>query len=153
MTGISIGSFLWVSVVAGIIGTAGMTLLLTLITKSGLANADMVRAIGSIATKRFESAYGYGLLIHFIFGIVFAFIYTIIIVSLPFRSYFSQAAAGTILGYMHGGVMAFVLVVMVSEHHPMEEFRKTGFSVAAAHVAAHILYGFLVGSTIYFIGY
>ena len=49
--------------------------------------------------------------------------------------------------------MGFVLVTAVAENHPLPEFQQAGFSVAVAHWAAHIVYGFVVGLTIGVIGY
>ena len=38
------------TIVAGVVGTAGMSLVMWLITISGIANAAMIRAIGSLFT-------------------------------------------------------------------------------------------------------
>ena len=77
MSNLSVGGILWVSFVAGIIATLGMEMLLRKITVAGWANADMVRAIGSIFTKSLDSAYKVGIIIHTISGIIFAFVYTL----------------------------------------------------------------------------
>ncbi len=58
-----ISHIIWMSIWAGIIGTAGMEVLLQSITKSGMANADMARAIGSLFTKKLESSYRVGIML------------------------------------------------------------------------------------------
>ena len=44
------------TIIAGLIGTGGMTLVMWLIQKSGMANADMVRAIGSIFSRNLDES-------------------------------------------------------------------------------------------------
>ncbi len=150
MSNLSTGGILWISVVSGIIATLGMELFLRKITRSGLANADMVRAIGSIFTKSLDTAYRVGIIIHIISGIFFAFVYTLIISLVGVHGFLSSAGAGLLIGFIHGAVVGFMLVVTVAEHHPLPEFREAGFSVAVAHWGAHLLYGLLVGIVVGF---
>lgn len=153
MLSISIKTFLWLGIVSGIIATGGMTVLLTLITKLGVANADMVRAVGSLFTKSLKNAVPVGLIIHFISGIIFALLYTLLIVSFQVQGFLSILKAGALIGFIHGAVVCFLLVAAVSENHPVKEFREAGFSVAVAHWFIHIVYGLLVGIMIGLIGY
>lgn len=153
MKDIALGRIIWLAVWAGIIGTAGMEIFLQRITKSGAANADMSRAIGSIFTKSLETAYGIGIIIQTISGIIFAFIYTLVIVYFNIHGYLGNALAGLLIGFIHGAVVGFLLVSAVAEHHPLPEFREAGFNVAVAHWAGHLVYGFLVGSVIGLLGF
>lgn len=148
MNELAIGEILRLGVIAGIVGTAGMTIMLNIITKSKWANADMVRAIGSIFTKDLNSAFTVGLIAHTIVGIIIGIFYAFAIISFNLNSLIDVTAAGVIISVFHGAVVSLLLVVSVAEHHPVEQFRQAGFSVAAAHLAAHIVYGFLVGLTI-----
>ncbi len=145
MESVSIGQIIWRSVWAGIIATAGMEVFLQSITKSGIANADMTRAVGSFFTKSLDTAYKVGILIQTFSGIIFAFIYTVIITYFGVKGILNNAGAGALIGFIHGAVVGFVLVATVAENHPLPEFREAGFAVAVVHWAAHILYGLLVG--------
>ncbi|MEO8398821.1 MAG: hypothetical protein ABI550_03290 [Ignavibacteriaceae bacterium] len=145
---ISAGTYIWLSIVAGIIGTTGMTLFLYVVTKSDVANADMVKAIGSLFTKSLQSATGVGLVIHFISGIIFAFFYILAISAFQVQGFLSNVGAGLLIGFIHGAVVSFLLVASVAEHHPLPQFQKAGFSVAAAHWIAHLIYGLLIGIVI-----
>ena len=58
---------------AGFIATAGITLVLWAINKTGWTNADMIRAIGSFFTKSYERSLGIGLVIHFGQGLIVRF--------------------------------------------------------------------------------
>jgi len=140
--------FLFVGIMAGVLGTSGMTFAMHLITKTGLTNADMVRAIGSIFTRSLESSTMVGFFVHYTAGIAFALAYIIIFNVFGVVGFLTVTIAGMILGFIHGFVVSFLLVVSVAEHHPLEEFRKAGFSVAAAHIVGHIVYGILVGAVV-----
>ncbi len=153
MNNLVFSRIVWLAVWSGIIGTAGMEIFLQRITKSGVANADMSRAIGSIFTKTIESAYGFGIVIQTLSGIIFAFFYTLAIVYFNIHGYLGNALAGLLIGFIHGAVVGFILVSAVAEHHPLPEFREAGFNVAVAHWAGHLVYGFLVGSVIGLLGF
>ena len=60
----------------GIVATACMSLFLYFIHWSGFANGDMVRALGSWVTRRYENSLPIGWMIHFSAGAVFSVIYT-----------------------------------------------------------------------------
>jgi len=138
-------NFLIVGLLAGVVGTSGMTFVMHLITKTGITNADMVRAVGSIFTRTLDSATFVGFFVHYTMGIAFAFVYILAFNMFGVAGFITTAIAGMILGFIHGFVVSFLLVVSVAEHHPLEQFRKAGFSVAAAHIAGHVVYGILVG--------
>lgn len=134
-----------ITILAGIIGTAGMSILLWVITRTGIANAAMIRAIGSIFTKSYTESFGPGLAVHFIVGIIIAFIYVALISLFAPTSIAGAIALGGMIGVFHGVAFGFVLVIAVAEHHPLEQFRKAGFEVAIAHFLGHVIYGLLVG--------
>lgn len=142
------GHLIWMAIWAGIVGTVGMELLLRSITKSGLASADMARAIGSVFTKSLDSAYGLGMVIQTFNGIIFGVIYTGIITYMNIHGFINCAGAGLLIGFIHGAVVGFVLVAVVAEHHPLPKFRDAGFEVAIAHWAGHLAYGLMVGAVI-----
>jgi hypothetical protein len=149
MTNVSvILEFLFFSVVAGVVGTGGMTFTMYLINKMGVANARMVIAIGSIITKTRENAIRVGLVMHFTAGIAFAILYTIFFSVYGINNLLQFVGVGFGFGFIHGFVLSFILVIAVAEHHPLEEFRQAGFSVAVAHVVGHMVYGTLVGLVI-----
>ena len=140
--------FLLFSVIAGVVGTGGMTFVMYLINKMGVTNARMVIAIGSIMTKTRENAIRVGLIMHFTAGVIFAILYTIFFSVYGISGLLQFVGVGFGFGFIHGFVMSFILVIAVAEHHPLEEFRDAGFAVAIAHVAGHLVYGTLVGLVI-----
>ena len=148
-----VDNFIWTALIAGFIGTLGMTGFLTVITKSGITNADMVRAIGSLFTKSLESSFKVGFIIHTSAGIIFGTLYTFAITSFEVHGLLSSIGAGMLIGFIHGAVVSFMLVAAVAEHHPLREFQQAGFSVAVAHWAGHLFHGILVGLVIGLVGY
>lgn len=141
----SFGEIVWIGIIAGLIGTAGMTLFLTIVTKSGIAHADMVRSVGSLFTRSLDNSYKTGIIIHTGWGIFFGIIYTFIISNFNLSSIFLIISVGFLIGFIHGFAVSLLLVIAVAEHHPVEQFRTPGFAVAVAHFVAHLIYGTLVG--------
>ncbi len=137
-----------VTAMAGVIGTAGMSIALWGISHTGIANAAMIRAIGSLFTRSYEDSFGLGLTVHFIVGIIIAFVYIALISLLEPVSLAGAIAYGGMIGLAHGVAFGFLLVVAVAEHHPLEQFRKAGLEVAIAHFIGHVIYGVLVGAVV-----
>jgi uncharacterized membrane protein YagU involved in acid resistance len=130
---------------AGVVGTALMTGAMWFIHRRGWANADMTRALGSLVTRRYERSLGPGLLVHFAGGVVFAIPYLLIMRSTGFAGLSAYLAVGGAIGAFHGLAMAYVLMALMADKHPLEQFRKAGPEVGAAHIAGHVAYGLGVG--------
>jgi len=129
---------------AGIIATAGMTLLLWLIDKTGKVNANMVRALGSAITRSLETSLWPGIIIQLVSGVVFAYLYILALNVLQLREVASLIIAGGVIGFAHGFAFSFIMVIL-AEHHPVERFQSASFQVAIVHFFAHIIYGVIVG--------
>ncbi|MDJ0523560.1 MAG: hypothetical protein QNJ90_15935 [Planctomycetota bacterium] len=136
------------TVIAGAIGTVAMSILMSTIHWAKLANADMIRALGSMATAKYENSFGPGLVIHFTSGILFAFPYAIFLSLVMEPSFLSMSTMGAVLGLFHGIVVSFLLLAVVRGLHPLERFRKAGLQVAVAHIAGHVGYGFVLGAAL-----
>jgi hypothetical protein len=143
-----IGKYLLWSVVAGGLGVGVMTAVLWMITKSGISNARMVVAVGSLLTRGYEKAALVGGFVHTAAGIFFGLGYTYLLVAIGHAGVLPNILFGGLIGGVHGLVMALVLVAAVAEEHPMEEFQQRGFDVAVSHWFAHVAYGLVVGGVI-----
>ena len=130
---------------AGLVGTSLMSLVMALIHLTGWANADMIRAIGSLATKRYDNALLAGLFIHLAVGVCFAFGYAGISTALLQGKTDGIGMVCTLIGLLHGILMGIVLLAVGSKQHPIERFRNAGFEVAVAHIVGHVAYGMGVG--------
>ena len=139
-------------ILAGLAGTAVMTLLMRLIGRLGRAEVDMVRAIGSVFTGSLDRSLLVGATLYTLGGIVFALLYALVMSFVPVDGFWAIFGVCTLLGFVHGFVMSLLLVVAVAEHHPVERFRDVGFSVAFAHLVGHVSYGAGVGAILGAIG-
>lgn len=130
---------------AGLAATGVMTGVLYAIHSLKIANADMIRAIGSLVTKKDAKALSTGLVIHFSVGVLFAVIYAVLISFLRSAGFEQVVAASFAISIFHGLVFAMVLVILVAEHHPLERFKAAGPAVAISHFVAHLFYGLTLG--------
>lgn len=137
-------NLVYIAIIAGFVATTGITILLWLIDKTNLANANMVRAVGSAVTRSYKSSMIPGFVIQFSLGVIFAIAYIYILQQFQMSGTFSLAFAGGLIGLGHGFAFSFIMVIL-AEHHPVEKFQNASFQVAIAHFFAHILYGFLIG--------
>jgi hypothetical protein len=143
--------FVILAIVAGVTGTVAMSLMMWFIHQRGWANADMIRAVGSMVTRRYDNALVPGLFLHLLAGILFAIPYLIIMRATGISNWFVIMQIGLAIGTMHGAAMVFVLMAM-AEKHPLEQFRVAGPAVGWAHVIGHMAYGTGVGLAVGFIG-
>jgi len=135
-------------VFGGLVATAAMTGILYVITTSGKANADMVRALGSLLTKSLDNAMAAGFVFHFLGGAFWAVVYTLFLTAFQSPDIFTMTVLGGALGLFHGVIFALAMVIFVAENHPVERFREAGPRVAVAHLIGHIVYGIVLGAWI-----
>lgn len=133
---------------AGVMGTVAMSVAMGLVSFSWNATWDMVRAVGSLFTKRYKDSFTTGLMLHLLTGIFFAFVYTSVWQIFHFQTAASYLLAGLITGFSHGFMMSFVLTIAVAEHHPIARFRVIGYGVAVSYIVGHTIYGTVVGMVI-----
>jgi uncharacterized membrane protein YagU involved in acid resistance len=132
-------------VVAGVTGTTLMTMTMWFTHRQGWANADMIRAIGTLVTRRYERSLGPGLVIHYVAGCLFAIPYLLVIRALGGMSFMQNVMVCGAIGIFHSAAMLFVLMALFGDNHPIERFRKASTEVAAAYIVGHIVYGVGVG--------
>jgi hypothetical protein len=143
--------FVILAIVAGLTGTIFMSLVMWFIHERGWANADMIRAVGSLVTKRYDNALLPGLLLHMAAGCIFALFYVYVMRATGITNWFVLMQIGLAIGTMHGAAMVFILMAM-AEKHPLEQFRTAGPAVGWAHVVGHMAYGTGVGLAVGLIG-
>jgi hypothetical protein len=132
-------------VIAGLLATTTMIVVMDLIHRLKWANADMVRAIGSLYTRSYEMSWVPGLLIQYCAGLSFAFLYALLIGMAPVSTGGGIFIVSLLAGLVHGITVSLFLTILVAEYHPLREFRNAGVGVALAHVAGHVFYGGSLG--------
>lgn len=144
----NLAEYATISLIAGVVATAGITIYSSFITKLGWANTDMVRAIGGLYSRSHDSAKSVGMVVHFVAGLIFAALYVFIMHQLlSVDSVFLGVVIGTVIGFVHGFAFSFVMVI-IAEHHPLEEFRNTDHRIVAFHLLGHVVYGMLIGAVV-----
>lgn len=139
------GNFLLTALAAGVIGGLAMEGAMWLISRAGLAKGDMILALGSMVTKTRARAYRVGLGIHVVAAIGFALAYTFLMVALGYTALPASLMIGLGVSLLHGIVVSLMLVWVVADHHPLEEFQEADLLVGLTHVVGHVAYGIAVG--------
>ncbi len=137
--------YLCTALVAGIVGGIAMELAMWAISRAGLAKGDMVLALGSLLTKTRENAYRVGLIIHATSSVGFALVYTLLMVTLGYTHLPLSLMLGLGVGALHGLIVSLMLVWVVSDRHPLEEFKEADLLVGLTHFAGHVVYGAVIG--------
>ena len=137
--------YLCTALVAGAAGGLAMEGAMWLIAKAGLARGDMILALGSLLTKSRDHAYRVGLIVHATAAIGFAFVYTLLLITLGYTDMPQSLMLGLGAGIFHGIIVSLMLVWVVSDHHPLEEFKEADLLVGLSHFAGHVAYGAVVG--------
>jgi hypothetical protein len=137
--------YLLVSLAAGVLGGLAMEVAMWLIARAGLARGDMILALGSLVSKSRDNAYRVGLIIHVTAAIGFALVYALLMVTLGYTHLPLSLMLGLGVGVLHGIIVSLILVWIVADHHPLEEFQEADLLVGLTHLAGHAAYGATVG--------
>jgi hypothetical protein len=137
--------YLVTSLLAGVLGGLAMEGAMWLVARAGLARGDMILALGSLLTKSRDNAYRVGLVIHATAAVGFALVYTLLMVTLGYSHLPMSLMLGLGVGVLHGIIVSLMLVWIVADQHPLEEFREADLLVGLSHVAGHAAYGAAVG--------
>ena len=141
-------TYLLTSLVAGLLGGAAMELTMWLISRGGWAKGDMIVALGSLVTKSRENAHRVGAILHAISAVGFAAVYVMLMIALGLTHLPQSLMLGLGVGVFHGMLVSLMLVWIVAEQHPLEEFNEAGFAVGLTHFAGHVAFGGVVGAVV-----
>src|SRR4051812_43246625 len=145
MTAMFLLKYLIIALVAGVLGGLAMECVMWIISRAGLAKGDMILALGSMITKTRERAYRVGFVVHGMAAIGFALVYVLLMVTLGYTHLPASLMLGLAVGTLHGIIVSLGIVWVVSDQHPLEEFREADLLVGLTHVAGHVAYGAMVG--------
>lgn len=140
-----IALYVFTSLVAGLLGGAAMQVAMWLITRSGWAKGDMILALGSLLTKSRANATMVGRAVHLASAVAFAFVYALLMLFAGFTALPQSLMLGIGIGFAHGMIVSLILIWVVADHHPLEEFREADLAIGLSHLVGHIAYGAFVG--------
>ena len=138
-------NYLLTSVVAGVLGGSAMLFAMWLMTHGGLAKGNMIVALGGMVTRSRESALRVGLMLHTLSAVGFAMVYAMLMLWLGGTAMPTAVVLGVGAGFFHGLIVSLMLVWVVAEGHPFEEYNEAGLAVGLSHLLGHIVYGAVVG--------
>ena len=133
------------AVMAGLLGAGAMWAVMRLIERAGPPTGGMVVAVGSLLTKSRESALPTGILVYLASAGIFGLIYTLLMIRLELTAWPHAFFTGAGFGFFHGLVVSLGLTWIVSDNHPLEEFRNVTPLIFLSHFAGHIVFGAVVG--------
>lgn len=145
MTAMFLVKYLCTALVAGVGGGLAMQLAMRLIAHGGHVKGDMILALGSLITKTRDNAYRVGLIVHVTAAIGFGLVYTLLMVTLGYTHLPLSLMLGLGVGALHGLIVSLMLVWVVADQHPLEEFKETDLLVGLSHMAGHVAYGAAIG--------
>lgn len=148
------------SVAAGLIATSVMVFFLYLPLVWRGSYYDVLGALGSAITRRIDAQarflgglvyFGGGMLIAIFYGwVVLALMQNVVIApefnilpGLPTDINLFYPLLGLVIGLGHGILVAFFVVIIVIEHHPLEQFRAR-FILVISQLISHIAFGVTV---------
>ena len=106
---------------------------------------DMILALGSLLTKTRDNAYRVGLVVHATAAVGFALVYTLLMVTLGYTQLPMSFMLGLGVGVLHGLLVSLMLVWVVADQHPLEEFKEADLLIGLSHFAGHVAYGAVIG--------
>lgn len=145
MTAMFLVKYLGTALVAGVIGGLAMQLTMWLIARGGHVKGDMILALGSLITKSRDNAYRVGLIVHATAAIGFGLVYTLLMITLGYTGLPLSLMLGLGVGALHGLIVSLMLVWVVADQHPLEEFKEADLLVGLSHMAGHVAFGGVIG--------
>ena len=138
-------NYVLTSLVAGVLGGTAMLVVMSLMTQAGLARGNMIVALGGIVTRSRGNAFRVGLMLHTLSAIGFAMVYAMLMLWLGATDMPNALFIGVGAGFFHGLIVSLMLVWVVAEGHPFEEYNDAGLAVGLSHLVGHVAYGIVVG--------
>lgn len=126
---------------SGLLAAGVMAMFLVAIEKLGWAKSDMFWTLGKIFSNDKKKAKAIALLIHATAGVVFALGYVLLWSVYSPLDYNNFISAGILTGALHGAMVAVSLIIMVTG-------RNKGWNVAMTQVAAHTIFGLVLGGIV-----
>lgn len=133
--------------IAGLAGSLVMMAVMKSPSYLHIPETRMVSAVGSYFTHDKKNAQVAGTAIHMAMGIIFAYGYMLLMSTAPGSvAGVTSLIVYTIMGTIHGVVVALFLEIAVVQYHPMKEYRRLQPGELGSHVFAHVAYGFTLGA-------
>ena len=136
------------TIIAAVAGATVRIIFLEIINRLRSTHIDLIKAIGTLYRGSFEHVMLKGISAHYIGGLIDTLFYLVLLSVFNPGSILVSALFGGLIGLYNGYAVGFSLTALVSEHHPLEEFRKYGHEAVIYYWAGQVLFGLTVGGVI-----
>lgn len=136
------------AILAGLLGAGAMWLAMRFIERAGPPTGGMVVAVGSLLTRSRNNALWTGIGVYLGSAVIFGLLYMVLMMRLQLTAWPHAFFAGAGFGFFHGLVVSLGLTWIVSDNHPLAEFREVTPLVFVSHFAGHVVFGAVVGLVI-----
>ena len=128
------------AIIAGLAGTAVMTMMMYLAPRMGMPKMDIIGMLGTMVVSKKGPATVMGLVIHLMMGLIFALIYAML-----WSLGLGRAAWGwgLIFGAVHG-VIAIVTMPIMVRMHPRPPQIASGPLMMVGQIMGHLIFGLVV---------
>ena len=128
------------AIVAGLAGTAVMTVLMYVAPMMGMPKMDIAGMLGTMFVSKRQTAMILGMIMHFMAGVIFALVYALLW-SLGLGS--ATWWWGLIFGAVHG-IIAIIMIPIIMRMHPREPEMAGGPMAIVGQLMGHLAYGLVV---------
>ena len=138
--------------VASFTATTIMTIFLESMRRLGWASSDWLRVFGNLVTRSPRHSFGVGLMIQYLVGGSFTFLYYQLAALAPITHVGETIVLLGFFGSLHGMAAGVMFTALVDKPKRPTQFARQGFgtfvSVVAGHAVFGIMLGFLFGSSL-----
>lgn len=129
----------------GIVATAYMTAVNLGAERMRMVRGSMLNAIGTFVIPEPIRSLAVAVLLHFLAGIAFTAVYAYIFDFLEPERLTNFLSIGILVGLVHGFFVSYFMMLGFSALQPGESVRPFTFTAAFLNVAAHVVFGGMVG--------
>lgn len=134
------------TIIAAVAGATVRIIFLEIINHLRSTHIDLIKAIGTLYKGSYEHVLLKGISAHYIGGLIDTLFYLVLISVFNPGSIILSALYGGLIGLYNGYAVGFSLTALVSEHHPIREFRQYGHEAVIYYWAGQVLFGITVGA-------
>lgn len=131
----------WIAaIIAGLVGTAAMTMLMAVAPMMGMPKMDIIGMLGSMFSANKGTATALGTIMHFMMGVVFAIIYALVWNLLSITPTWWW---GLIFGAVHTLPVMVMMPVMMKMHPRPPAMERNILSIVGQFMG-HMVFGLVV---------
>ncbi|MBW6455243.1 MAG: hypothetical protein K0A98_05110 [Trueperaceae bacterium] len=129
-----------IALLAGVLGTLAMTMLMVMAPRMGMPKMDMLGMLGTMVAPPGGAAQALGGVMHLMMGAILAVFYAL---AWSWGLGSPNWAGGALLGAVHGVVAAMMMPVM-TRMHPRKPESAGGAMAAVGILMGHLVFGLVV---------